>query len=94
MVIISTSTDEVSIQAVSPLSIFGAGVAGAAAGAAAGALVAAADDEAAAEDAGAPLWAKAGAASGVPITMAASAMPANRLIPKNFIVIFPFVPMI
>ena len=52
MVIIKTKQEEVSIQAVSPESILGAGAA-AAAGAAAGAAAAAAV-EAAAEDAAAP----------------------------------------
>src|SRR6185312_2039623 len=88
MVIISTSTEEVSIQAVSPVSILGgAGVAaGVVAAWAAGAAAGAAAAGAAA--AGAPatgVWAIAGPASDAPMTAPASASPASLFNPMSFI---------
>jgi hypothetical protein len=93
MVIISTRADEVIIQALSPESILG-GAGAAAAGAAAGAAAAGAELEAgaadagaaeaagAALDAGAELWANAGAAKGPPTIKAASRRLASRFNPS------------
>src|SRR5665213_594955 len=99
MVIISTSTEDVSIQAVSPVSILGgAGVAagaaaagaaaagaGVAAGAAAVVLVAAAVVLVA-------VWASAEAAIAPPASVATSAKAASRLSLKK-VIRFPLVPM-
>ena len=100
MVIISTSTEEVSIQAVSPVSIFGGGAAaggGAAGGAAAGAArrprrpaagVAARRGSGVAAGGRQPaaVWAKRGAGERCPpIPAAARATPASLFNPMSFI---------
>ncbi len=79
MVIINTRTDEVSIQAVSPESIFGGGVAAAgvaAAGAGVAAVVVAGAAALVAVAGVLAVWADA--ASGAPAIMVASANPASR----------------
>src|SRR4051812_20083002 len=97
MVIIRTSTEEVSIQAVSPVSIFGAGGVAAAAGAAAGAASGAAAGAAAAAAGAAEVvllasWAMAEPAIAPPARVAARANAASRL--SVNVIGFPLVPMV
>src|SRR3989344_4798535 len=91
MIISSTRTVETIIQVVSPFSTVWAGAAGAAS--AAGAAASGAGAGAAASGAAAAGAAAGGGGGGPPATGAASASPASRCFPKNFISICPLVPL-